>query len=234
MTEPAPVSESSALPSLTGPGSPSLMQPSATTSTRRSWKGRLWQVAILTLMMVASFSGYLLVLKWRGPDAKIVTHIPLDELIPFQPDWVWVYLIPYLLGPIVIGLVNRDTFHWYLKRGLVVVGLTLLIFIACPTQTVSRSSSELGDTPTGWLYRMMVEVDDPPANAAPSLHVSLTLLLGMALVRDSPRWWPVAATGISLVWLATLFTRQHHLIDVGTGALMAVLVVGLWPRRIGS
>jgi membrane-associated phospholipid phosphatase len=77
----------------------------------------------------------------------------------------------------------------------------------------------------------MVTIDEPPANAAPSLHVSLTCLLALALVRDFPRWWPVSCAGVVLVWLATLLTRQHHLVDVLTGALLAVGVVFAWPAN---
>jgi membrane-associated phospholipid phosphatase len=87
---------------------------------------------------------------------------------------------------------------------------------------------------TGQLYKNMIAIDEPPANAAPSLHVSLTFLLGLALLMDFPRWWWLSTIGIGLVWLATLFTRQHHFIDVGTGILVTSLVVCAWPRRRNS
>jgi len=83
----------------------------------------------------------------------------------------------------------------------------------------------LGEGLTAQLYKMIVEVDEPPANAAPSLHVSLTFLLALAFMRDFPRWTWLAACAVVLVWLATLFTRQHHLIDVAGGILLALLVV---------
>ena len=51
--------------------------------------------------------------------------------------------------------------------------------------------------------------------------MSLTFLLALALLRDFPRWWPITVGSVVLVWLATLFTRQHHLIDVLTGILLA-------------
>jgi membrane-associated phospholipid phosphatase len=81
----------------------------------------------------------------------------------------------------------------------------------------------------------MAELDANGGNAAPSLHVSLTCLLACALVRDFPRWWPVIVGGVGLVWLATLFTWQHHLLDVMTGAGLA-LIFALLPgvRRTRS
>jgi membrane-associated phospholipid phosphatase len=132
---------------------------------------------------------------------------------------------------VVIGMLSRETFRWYVTRALAIVFITLAIFIALPTQTAKRQPATGLDEITAHLYHNMVEIDDPPANAAPSLHVSLTCLLGLALLRDFPRWWVLSVSGVLLVWLATLFTRQHHLIDVGTGALLAVVVALGWPDR---
>ncbi len=181
--------------------------------------------------MFSSLGCYLLVLKWRGPHARWTTWTPLDELLPFQPSWVWVYLIPYLIGPVVVGLLRPATFRWFVSRGLVVVGMTLVLFILVPTQTAARPAAKLGDGFTAYLYQEMVAIDEPPANATPSLHVSLTFLLALALLVDFPRWWLPSVAGVMLVWLATLFTRQHHLLDVASGVFLTSLVVLSWPRR---
>jgi membrane-associated phospholipid phosphatase len=141
-------------------------------------------------------------------------------------------LLPYLVGPVVVGLLSRTTCWWFVSRGLTVLGLTLLVFIVLPTRTAPRLKAiDLGDGLTAQLYQNMVEIDEPPANAAPSLHVSLTLLLAWALARDFPRWWPVSFGAAGLVWLSTLMTRQHHLIDVVTGIALSTTVVLAWPRR---
>lgn len=179
----------------------------------------------LAAIMFTALSGYLLVLKWRGPHAAINTYRPWDEVIPYQPMWVWVYLIPYIIGPVVIGFMRPQTFRWFVVRGLAVVGVTLVIFMAVPTRTKERPSTHDLSGLTAQIYDTMIAIDEPPANAAPSLHVSLTFLLALALLRDFPRWWPVIVTGVGLVWLATLYTRQHHMIDVATGAMLALLVV---------
>jgi membrane-associated phospholipid phosphatase len=197
----------------------------------RSLKRGVIQAVVLAVIMFSSLGLYLLILKWRGPaGSERPTHIPWDDLIPFEPGWVWVYLLPYLIGPVLISMLTPRTFRWFVPRGLVIVFLSLTIFIVYPTQTAPRPPAKLEDGRTAGLYRFMIEADEPPANAAPSLHVSLTCLLALTLVRDFPRWWLPSCLGVAIVWLSTLLTRQHHLIDVATGALLAGAVVFLWPR----
>jgi hypothetical protein len=197
-----------------------------------TWARFFRQAIGLALVMMTSLGCYLIVLKWRGGEARWQTYTAWDEWFPFRPAWVWVYLLPYVIGPLVLGIAHASTFRWYVTRGLVVVVISLLIFILVPTQIARRSTAHgLGHGITAALYENMVAIDEPPANAAPSLHVSLTCLLGLALYRDFPKWWPVTVVGVVLVWLATLFTRQHHLIDVGTGILLAAVVSFVWPPR---
>jgi membrane-associated phospholipid phosphatase len=182
------------------------------------------QAAWLVVIMLASLGLYLAVLWWRGPQAQLVTETVADAWIPFDPRWVWVYLIPYVIGPVIVGMLSRDTFAWYVRRGIQLVAISLIIFIVLPTKTVRPDVSDLGGGLTADLYRGMTAIDGPAANAAPSLHVSLTCLLAWALLRDFPRWWPVTVSGVILVWLSTLFTRQHHIVDVLTGILLATVM----------
>ncbi|MGE3803895.1 MAG: phosphatase PAP2 family protein [Gemmataceae bacterium] len=195
----------------------------------RPLRERVRQALILAAIMLASLGGYLTVERWRGHAPVFITKTRLDEHIPFQHEWVWIYLIPYLIGPIVVGLLSRDTFRWFIRRGLVVVIASLAFFVLIPTQVV-RPTVDVGDGLTAKMYRDMVAIDEPPANAAPSLHVSLTCLLAWAVRRDYPRWTLVAFGVAAVVWLSTLLTHQHHLIDVGTGVALASLAA--WPWRI--
>src|SRR5579864_4963833 len=112
--------------------------PLASPSTPATLTFSVWQMFVVAMVMLTSLGGYLLVLKLRGPDARIITKTDLDDVIPFQPGWVWVYLIPYLIGPVVIGFMRLATFHWYISRGIAVMLITLIIFIVFPTQTAER------------------------------------------------------------------------------------------------
>src|SRR5437867_777499 len=89
------------------------------------------QAVVIAVLMFSFLGLYLIVLKWRGPAGQDhITYVESwDELFPFWPSWVWVYLLPYLIGPVMMGVFSRDTFAWYVRRGLVLVFITLAIFI---------------------------------------------------------------------------------------------------------
>lgn len=197
---------------------------------RQRFRRGVRQALILAALMFASVSLYMVILWWRGPEATIETQMAWDAWIPFWPSWVWVYLIPYLIGPITVGCLRPSTFAWYIRSALLLDFVSLMIFALLPTRTVRPETTGLDQSWTADLYRNMITIDGPAANAAPSLHVSLTCLLAWALIRDFPRWWLVSCAGILTVWLSTLFTYQHHLIDVVTGALLAALI-GLCCER---
>lgn len=180
--------------------------------------------------MYGALAGYLAVLYYRGHDVQYVTWTPLDDALPFWPSWVWVYMAPYVVAPLIAGLLSPATFRWFLKSALITIAISLVIFYFYPTQIAERPAHELEPGLTRWVYERMAQIDDPPANAAPSLHVSLMCLFGLALVRDFPRWWAVTALGGFAVIAATLFTRQHHLIDVATGVLLA-FAVAFWVQE---
>jgi membrane-associated phospholipid phosphatase len=198
---------------------------------RRGVPEFLSQGVFLLLFFFTSLSAYLAVLKTRGwAGSERLTRTAWDDWFPFTPWWTWPYLLPYILGPIIACLLRRSTFDWFGRRATVLVLVSLAVFLVYPTQTVRPDVSGFADDLTMWVYRNMVEVDDPPANAAPSLHVSLATLLALALYRERRQlWWASVALAL-VVWASTLYTHQHHVVDVVTGAGLAV-VMALIPDR---
>src|SRR5688500_14900631 len=88
--------------------------PPAPPDEERTLRRALLQALGLGALTFAALGLYLIVLKWRGAAGKDhITWTEWDELIPFRPAWVWVYLIPYVIGPALIGLLTRATFAWF-------------------------------------------------------------------------------------------------------------------------
>jgi membrane-associated phospholipid phosphatase len=194
------------------------------------FRTKIVQAVVLAGIMLSSLGLYLIVEYWRGRSNPLVTQTAWDRRIPFMPGWVWVYLFPYVLAPVLAALMSWESMVWYIKRGLVVLFISLAVFVMLPTRTIRPNVDNLGDGLTAQFYRNMVSIDGPAANAAPSLHVSLTALLAWTLIRDYRRAWQVALiwSVTILVWASTLFTWQHHLIDVAAGALLGTTLAYPW------
>jgi membrane-associated phospholipid phosphatase len=159
---------------------------------------------------------------------RLVPHelaTPLDAMLPFWPQWVWVYALTYVV-PFVAVLAIRDDRN--VRRALLAVTLAsaaaylvYLVFpVASPRPHLGASVSEraLG----------LIHLLDVPANQLPSLHVANAIILYAAVTRDRPvRWLRVLmfmlAAGIAL---STLFVKQHLVLDVVLG-----LIWGLTAER---
>jgi len=73
---------------------------------------------------------------------------------------------------------------------------------------------------------------DRPFNQAPSLHVSLTVVMWVrfsAHLRGAPLW--VVRAWLAMAALSTLTTYQHHFIDLPTGFAAGLIAVGLFSAE---
>ena len=143
--------------------------------------------------------------------------------IPLVPEFFWVYMSMYglfLLPPFVL---NPEQLKRLGKQLVVVTVLSGILFLLIPT--------ELGFVriePQDLLYQGLFEqlfTIDLPHNLVPSLHVVFSAVIALALLEGISRSYIKLALWIWLVLLclSTLLVHQHHLLDVFSGLLIAVL-----------
>src|SRR5437588_6137004 len=102
-------------------------RPPGPEAERRTLRRAFFQALGLGALTFAALGLYLIVLKWRGHHGKEhITWTSWDEGIPFEPAWVWVYLIPYVIGPALVGLMSPRTFAWFVPRALAIMFLSVL------------------------------------------------------------------------------------------------------------
>ncbi|WP_199798302.1 phosphatase PAP2 family protein [Hymenobacter lapidiphilus] len=81
----------------------------------------------------------------------------------------------------------------------------------------------------GWLFEVLAGFDKP-YNQAPSLHVSLALLVGLVYWRHSRGLMRGLLAGwFGLITLSVFTTYQHHFIDGVAGAAVGVVCLYLFP-----
>jgi hypothetical protein len=163
------------------------------------------------------------------------TTIPLtsiDKAVPFQPWWIWPYMSMYVMIPIppLLATRGRDLARYAL--GMTIMFVTCCVFFFLWPIAYPRPPLLPGDSAPAF-YRHIVSIDQP-INALPSLHAGLTaytLFFAARILRDLPRRPYLAMLTIGWVWAAlilygTMATKQHYLVDLPPGILIAW--IGHW------
>ncbi len=147
-----------------------------------------------------------------------------DRAIPFIPAWAFVYLGCFLFWAVnYILMTHRKKEEWfqfaagdYLSR--MICGV---FFVLLPTTNIRPKvlGNSLSEELIRFIYRM-----DAPTNLFPSIHclVSWLCFVGIRGRKDVPKQYQIFSCLFAIaVFASTLFTKQHYIIDVITGAILA-------------
>lgn len=164
------------------------------------------------------------------PDRPLhVPELALDRAIPLQPAWSVVYgslLLAALLPVFVLHrqeLVRR-TILAFLMAWLV----SYAVFLIYPTVT-ARPEVVTGDGFFAWALRQIYD-SDVQYNCFPSLHVAQCFLAAFACHRVHRGVGIAAGVWASFVALSTLFTKQHYVLDVLGGMVLAYVAYRAFLR----
>jgi hypothetical protein len=155
----------------------------------------------------------------------------LDRAIGSHPqEWVWVYQSEYLLVNALPWLAERRGQLVRYVRGFSVLSLiAFAVFILVPIRAPEPDVAN----PSGmyWLLKQY----DVPLNCLPSLHAALivyTLAFGNRVAgRAAPRSLKLfVAAWAALILYSTVATKEHYVVDVVAGVLLALA----WVWRRGS
>lgn len=193
--------------------------------------GRPWGLAVglLAGMGVLFFSSYGLANWLAGQRADVpYFHFGWERGIPFVP-WS---IVPYWSIDLLYGI---SFFLWstraglltHVKRLLAAQLVSVACFIAFPLR-FAFARPEAEGLP-GQLFTLLGGFDKP-FNQAPSLHISLLVILWVAYathLRGGWRW--LLHLWFALIGVSVLTTYQHHFIDIPTGWLVGWLCVFAFP-----
>lgn len=162
--------------------------------------------------------------RFTDPPAARVFDDSILARLPLVPAFTAVYLgvhvfsvVPYCAIP--------ETRHLrrYLLGNLLIIALSAIVWVSLPVRLdrppLSPELSGFG----AWLLHE-VYATDPTTNCFPSAHCSVAVYAAIGL-RFASR--PIFAWGIAsaaAICLSTLLTKQHYVVDVVTGAMLAALV----------
>ena len=153
-----------------------------------------------------------------------------DHVVPLVPAWSLVYgaLYMFLIVLPVFVVRQEDLLRRTVFAYLTVWVVAYVTFVLYPTEA-PRPSRIDGDGFAAWGLRILYDAD-PPYNCFPSLHVAHSFVSALACYRVHRRLGVVALGCGALVALSTLFTKQHYVLDVIAGAIIAFIAYGIFLR----
>lgn len=158
-------------------------------------------------------------------------ELALDRAIPVQPPWALVYgaLYQFLILLPVFAIRERDHIRRSVYAYLFVWLSAYVCFLAYPT-VAPRPAEVLGDGFAAQGLRFLYDAD-PPYNCFPSLHVAHSFVSALTCFRLHKRTGILAIVCAVLVGISTLYTKQHYVLDVVAGILLACAAYALFLRR---
>ena len=152
----------------------------------------------------------------------------IDEKIPFVPPFIWVYhsMIPVVVLTAIFLFQKRDIFLG-LIFSFIFSGIVMCLFYIFFPSFYPRELFVDVSTVSGWLIEMTRFID-APHNTFPSGHVTFAWLLlffvNLSQYTRKYSWikilyfcWAV------LVSISTLTLKQHFVVDVISGIILAAI-----------
>ena len=201
----------------------------------RNWRERHpIQFMALFLVIYLLFFGFL---ETVNQTPRLWLHCGLDDLIPFCKYAIVPYVLWFLYVPgVLLFLLWRAPRQEFWRLCLpLFAGMTmaLLFYAIVPNGLALRPHYVSGNDIFAQAVRSLYRTDTP-INVCPSIHVfnSVTLMLAYYRCRcfDAPRlrWMrPAAAVLCVSITLSTMLLKQHSVIDVVFGMLLAFALDGI-------
>lgn len=193
----------------------------------------LWKRGALWLVFLGPFFflgyGWLNVLTSKRADVGIAVE-SWEHAIPFVP-WM---MLPYMsidafYAASLFLFRKRSALDRHALRLLLATVISLAGFWLFPLQFSFAVPKAEGFN--GFLQAVLLGFDKP-YNQAPSLHISLLLVLWVVYAKRLQGFWRLALhTWFLAIGASVLLVYQHHFLDVWTGALVGVACLYLIPDR---
>ena len=173
--------------------------------------------------------GYLATAAWNAtrPAAALawdpVWRFPIVSA--FVVPYLSAYALPFLAA---FSPLSRSDYRRFAATVAGTIVVSAAFFLLWPL-TIARPDLGFGsfsDHLLAALYAL-----DHPVNLFPSLHVSLSFLCALAVGCAWPRLRTWALAWAALIAVSTLLTRQHYLVDVVGGIVVAWAAWGAYRWR---
>jgi membrane-associated phospholipid phosphatase len=185
---------------------------------------RLHYLKILAVCYIAWPILFLSIEYFASKLPPLSDGFPIDSLIPFLPQFVWVYLSFYIM-PLFLLLIAKD---WHrINRVLFSLFIAHLVaFIMFLNLPMAVEKLDVNDPIYGAIFSYLDALRISPwTNNLPSLHVinAFTIAAGSRRQSLGRPGEILVFTWATLVAASTLFAKQHLVIDVASALVITAL-----------
>ena len=152
-----------------------------------------------------------------------------EREIPLIPWMIWPYLSVFPLFLLPLFHLNPQEIARLSRQSTLTILIAGLIFVLLPMRRGFATFSVDG------FYRPAFDLlgsVDTPHNLAPSLHVAFgALILLVCAERTTPNWARLYFLLFAVLSASTVLVHQHHVVDIATGAALAIFVRRIAPIK---
>ena len=166
--------------------------------------------------------------------ARHYFNMDIDATVPFVPFFVVFYVLAFahwVISWFFISREGKDVLHKYAKADIIAKIICLIVFIAYPTGII-RPEFEVKGLFT-WGLNIIYSVDDG-VNCLPSIHVLASWIAARAAFRlkKAPVQYKFVSAFLCLTcMLSVVFIKQHYIIDIPAGIIVAEIGLMLFARK---
>ena len=195
-----------------------------------------------TLLYVFLYMPWFVYLEKTVTETYTIIHLPIDDKIPFCEYFIIPYYLWFAFVPaVMIYLLIYSKKEFYEASAFLFIGMTIFLIICTvwPNGVNLRQDISYRNNICADIVRSLYKTDTS-TNVFPSMHVFNTLGCLIALLKSKGLKGRYVIKGLSTILsifivLATMFLKQHSIIDViggfGLAAIMYLLVyVPNWEK----
>jgi membrane-associated phospholipid phosphatase len=154
---------------------------------------------------------------------------PVDMWIPLIPEFIWIYhSLFFVIIVSLIGLMKSKKL-FFLTMGSFCIAMCVLsaFYILFPSYYPRELWPTTSNSKSAWLLSL-TRLIDAPHNTLPSAHNTFAWLIAFSMFHTScakKHKWLLTTYFIwaALISVATLVLKQHYIVDVGSGILLAYM-----------
>ena len=167
--------------------------------------------------------------KWFEDISKAYSpSIALDHKIPFVPLFMIIYVLAFfqwINALLVIMHSKKETGYKYCSAIMIGSLIGFVIFLVYPTTIVGRPTLEPDSLLN--IFVNFIFSYDTPTNAFPSFHCFCSTISVFAIKEaiNNKKYTIFNCVFSILVFASTLFTKQHFIIDVPAGIILAIFSI---------